>query len=76
MTPKQRKILFFVFADVSAGRADNYPYSQGYRLNLSDTNGKLLVKTGGLFIKAEPKQCAIYINGKLTEKPTCFSVRP
>jgi len=32
MTPKQTKNTVFVFADVSAGRADNYPLFSGLPL--------------------------------------------
>jgi hypothetical protein len=47
-------------------------YSQGYRLSIPPQNGKILVKTGGLFVKAAPKQADIYINGNLSKKTDIF----
>ncbi|MDP3995933.1 MAG: PEGA domain-containing protein [bacterium] len=44
-------------------------YSQGYRIDLEN---KKLTQTGGLFIKATPKQADIYVNGKLEKKTDFF----
>ncbi len=40
-------------------------YSQGYRI---DFENKKLTRTGGLFLKIEPKQSEIYLDGKLAKK--------
>jgi hypothetical protein len=47
-------------------------YSQGYRLSIPPQNGKILVKTGGLFVKAAPRQADVYINGNLSKKTDIF----
>ncbi len=73
MTPKSRKILFLIFLLMFLLAAPTIIlYSQGYRLNLSNGGGKMLVKTGGLFVKVYPKQSEVYIDGKLAEKTDLF----
>ena len=74
MNATSRKTLFFIFlALFLIATPMLLLYSQGYRLNLSKTAGqKLLVKTGGLFLKIYPKQSEVYINGKLAEKTDIF----
>jgi hypothetical protein len=48
-------------------------YAQGYRLNLPLEPGKkLIVMTGGLFIKTTPKQADVFVNGKLEEQTDFF----
>ncbi len=49
-------------------------FSQGYRLDFHpETGGKIIVKTGGLFLKIEPKQTAIYLDGELKTKTNFLS---
>jgi len=48
-------------------------YSQGYRVNWPpQSDHKLIVKTGGFFIKASPKPANVYINGNLAKKTDFF----
>ena len=48
-------------------------YAQGYRLNLPLEPGKkLIVMTGGLFIKTTPKQADVFVDGKLDEQTDFF----
>lgn len=48
-------------------------YSQGYRINFNSSSGeKKITQTGGLFLKALPKQADIFINGKLKKKTDFF----
>ncbi len=74
MTKRTRTILFyicvFLFLLVS-------PliilYSQGYRIDFNPpAEGKILTKTGGFFLKIEPKQTEIYINKNLVKKTDFF----
>ncbi|MFH1582560.1 MAG: PEGA domain-containing protein [bacterium] len=59
-------MCFFLFI---IGGPSAILYSQGYRININVTEGdKLITQTGGIFIKATPKQAEIYINGKIKEK--------
>lgn len=66
MTKRTRTILFFIcvilFALVSPAIV---LYSQGYRIDLES---KKITKTGGIFLKAEPKQAEIYLDGELAAK--------
>ena len=73
MSRKLRTILFYFFLIFFAiGAPALALYAQGYRLNWPLEPGKkLIVKTGGFFVKVHPKQSAIYINGKM-EKQTDF----
>ena len=70
MAKKTRTILFlacfllFVLLAPSA-----VLYSQGYRIDLEN---KKLTQTGGLFIKAAPKQADVYVDGKLKKKTDFF----
>jgi len=74
MTKKTRKILFFgcailfvLFAPLAI------IYSQGYRINFSPGEGeKIITQTGGLFLKIQPRQAKVYINGKLKENTDFF----
>jgi len=44
-------------------------YSQGYRINLDAQEGeKIITSTGGIYVKALPKQANVYLNNKLIEK--------
>ncbi|MFH1509692.1 MAG: PEGA domain-containing protein [Candidatus Nealsonbacteria bacterium] len=70
MIKKTRTTIFFIFFFLfMIGGPSTILYSQGYRLNLNPEKGeKLITQTGGIFIKAAPRQADIYINGKLEEK--------
>ncbi len=70
MTKKTRTILFciclFLFLLASPIAV---LYSQGYRFDFSpEPGGKIITKTGGLFVKIEPRQAEIYIDGELKKK--------
>ena len=69
-----RKILFILFVTLFIVAAPSLIlYAQGYRLNLPLTpGGKLIVKTGGIYLKVDPKQAEVYINGQLSEKTDYF----
>ncbi len=70
MTKKTRTLLFLVFLFLFLLITPiSIFYSQGYRL---DFENKKVTKTGGLFIKAEPKQVEIYINDQLIKKTDFF----
>jgi len=70
MTKKTRTILFLVFLFIFLSAAPAVVlYSQGYRI---DFDNKKISRTGGLFLKIEPKQVEIYLDGKLTEKTDFF----
>ena len=66
----QRTVLFwvlcFVFLIISPILI---LYSQGYRF---DFEKRTFVKTGGLFIKAQPKQVEVFLNGKFVKKTDLF----
>ncbi len=48
-------------------------YSQGYRFDLSPPDGGIkITQTGGLFIRAEPRQADIYINNDLVKRTDFF----
>lgn len=48
-------------------------YSQGYRFDFNPpSGGKRITQTGGLFLKVEPKQVKIFVNGELTKKTDFF----
>jgi hypothetical protein len=73
MTKRNRTVLFysflFLFLLVSPLAV---LYSQGYRLNFNpEPGGRIIVKTGGFFVNAEPRQVEIYLDGKF-EKRTDF----
>lgn len=73
MSSNYRKILFSVFFSIFVLAAPSMIlYSQGYRLDFSPANGKIIVKTGGLFIKIYPKSAEIFINGKFAKKTDIF----
>ena len=74
MTKRTRTILFyicvFLFILVTPFVV---LYSQGYRIDLNPpTGGEKITKTGGFFLKIEPKQAEIYINEKLIKKTDFF----
>lgn len=70
MTKKTRTILFLIFLFLFLLVAPiSIFYSQGYRF---DFESKKITQTGGIFLKAEPKQVEIYINGKLAKKTDFF----
>lgn len=66
MTKKKRTILFlsclfiFLFFAPSA-----VLYSQGYRI---DFEARKIIRTGGIFLKIQPRQANVYIDGKLKKK--------
>jgi len=66
MTRKTRGILFLILIILFVLITPVVIlYSQGYRL---DFTNKKLSQTGGFFLKAEPKQVEIYLDGKLAKK--------
>jgi WD40 repeat protein len=70
MTKKTRTILFLIFLFLFLLVAPlAIFYSQGYRF---DFEKKSLTQTGGLFLKVEPKQVEVYIDGKLVKKTDFF----
>ncbi|MFA6376606.1 MAG: hypothetical protein WCX69_04380 [Candidatus Paceibacterota bacterium] len=73
MSRKFRTFLFIFFVMVFAvGAPALVLYAQGYRLNLPFEPGKkLVVMTGGFFVKTTPKQANVFIDDKL-EKQTDF----
>lgn len=70
MTKKARTILFllcfFLFLLIAPLAV---LYSQGYRF---DFENKALSQTGGIFIKAEPRQAEIYLNDQLVKRTDFF----
>jgi hypothetical protein len=70
MKPWQRKFLFlfFLFLFLIFGPILIF-YSLGYRV---DFEKKKITKTGGIFIKALPKEVEILIDGKLKKKTDPF----
>lgn len=66
MTKATRTILFFVITLLFfvAAPATIF-YTQGYRF---DFEKKKVVQTGGIFIKALPKEAEVYLNGKFKKK--------
>jgi hypothetical protein len=70
MTRKSRTILFYSFVLLFLALCPILVlYSQGYRF---DTANKKITQTGGIFIKIEPKQADVYINGNLEKKTDFF----
>jgi hypothetical protein len=70
MAKKTRAILFLVFLFIFLSVAPAVVlYSQGYRI---DFDNKKISRTGGLFLKIEPKQIEIYLDGKLVKKTNFF----
>jgi len=74
MRKKVRKILFLIclvlFLLVSPLVV---LYSQGYRLNFNPPTGRIkITQTGGLFLKAWPRQVEIYLDSKLVKKTDWF----
>lgn len=70
MTKKTRTALFliclFLFILITPSVIF---YSQGYRFDLNPPAGGIkITQTGGLFLKIEPKQVEVYIDGKLIQK--------
>jgi hypothetical protein len=69
MTKKTRTILFYSFVSLFLLLCPPLIlYSQGYRF---DPANRKITQTGGLFLKIEPKQSDVYVNGTL-EKRTDF----
>jgi len=70
MTRKTRTVLFLIclFLFLLIAPVTIF-YSQGYRF---DIDSKKITQTGGLFLKIEPKQVEIYINGELKKKTDFF----
>ncbi len=74
MIKKTRKILFltclFLFALIAPAAI---LYSQGYRIDFNPAaNGKIISRTGGLFLKVSPRQADIFIDGKLKKRTDFF----
>ncbi len=70
MTKKTRRNLFFICLILFLLVAPSLVlYSQGYRF---DFETKRVSQTGGLFIKAVPKQTEIYLNDKIEKKTDFF----
>ena len=70
MTKKTRTILFFICLFLFALITPIIVlYSQGFRF---DFDSKKITQTGGLFLKVEPKQAEVYLNGKLIKKTDFF----
>ena len=66
MTLKQRRIYFLIFLLIFIVAVPILAfYSLGYRL---DTDKFALVKTGGIFINADPRGVDIYVDGELKKK--------
>ena len=74
MTKRTRTILFLIcFALFVLTAPTIIFYSQGYRIDLNPPpGGKTITQTGGLFLKIEPKQVEIYLDGKLEKKTDFF----
>jgi hypothetical protein len=70
MTKKTRTIIFAIcFILFAIGGPSIILYSQGYRINLNAQEGeKVITSTGGIYVKALPKQANVYLNNKLIEK--------
>jgi len=70
MRPWQRKILFsfFLFLFLIFGPLLIF-YSLGYRFNFEK---KKITKTGGIFVKALPKEVEVSIDGKIKKKTDPF----
>ncbi|MDP2664132.1 MAG: hypothetical protein Q8P08_01720 [bacterium] len=70
MTKKSRRNLFIVCLILFLLVAPSLVlYSQGYRF---DFETKRLSQTGGLFVKASPRQTEIYLNDELEKKTDFF----
>jgi hypothetical protein len=70
MTKRTRTILFSICLLLFVLLAPTAVlYSQGYRIDLES---KKLTQTGGLFVKALPKQADIYINNELNKRTDFF----
>lgn len=70
MTRKFRLILFLSCLLIFALAAPIFVlYSQGYRF---DFQKKSLVRTGGIFLKASPRQSNVYLDGKPAKKTDFF----
>lgn len=66
MTLKQRRIYFIIFFLIFIIAVPTLAfYSLGYRL---DADKFALVKTGGVFINADPRGVDIYVDGELEKK--------
>jgi hypothetical protein len=70
MTKKTRTIIFLIcFVIFVIGGPSVILYSQGYRINLNALDGeKIITSTGGIFIRALPKQTDVSLNGEIIEK--------
>ncbi|MFZ3073556.1 MAG: hypothetical protein WA093_00265 [Minisyncoccales bacterium] len=74
MSRKFRTFLFGFFVLLFAVAAPALVlYAQGYRINWPIESGKkLVVMTGGFFVKASPKQVNIYVNEKPAKQTDFF----
>lgn len=66
MTSIRRKILFYSFAFIFfVSTPLVILYASGYKISFKNPSGfRLIQKTGMIFLKTEPDQAEIYINGK------------
>ena len=74
MSRKFRTFLFVFFVMMFVVATPSLVlYAQGYRINWPLEPGKkLVVMTGGFFVKTAPKQADIYVNGKLEDQTDFF----
>ena len=74
MNQAARKALFIFFVALFVIATPTLVlYAQGYRINWPLEPGKkLVVMTGGFFLKTSPKQADIYVNGKLQDQTDFF----
>ncbi len=71
MERKKRRLLFFILAMIFAVVAPCIIlYSQGYIFDLE--KGKI-IKTGGIFLKINPKDAEVFLNNKLIKKTGIFT---
>ncbi|UMX47500.1 MAG: hypothetical protein L7H18_03565 [Candidatus Nealsonbacteria bacterium DGGOD1a] len=74
MSRKFRTFLFGFFVLLFAVAAPALAlYAQGYRINWPlEAGKKLVVMTGGFFVKATPKQVSVYVNERLKKQTDFF----
>lgn len=74
MSRKFRTLLFIFFALLFAVAAPGLlMYAQGYRINWPlEAGKKLVVMTGGFFVRVSPKQAGIYVDGNLKKETDFF----
>lgn len=71
MTKKSRTLLFFFLLIVFLVVGPSIiMYSQGYRF---DTSKMKFIETGGIYVKTNPGDASVFINGKYENRTTGFS---